>query len=36
MFFGILIHMLYTKTEDGNEGYFDVKPYLESEAFFEE
>jgi hypothetical protein len=45
MFYGIIIRMniieitpkdnyvLYIKTEDGAEGIFDVKPYLESEAF---
>lgn len=26
-------YVLYIKTEDGAEGLFDVKPYLESEAF---
>lgn len=26
-------YMLYIKTEDGKAGLFDVKPYLESEAF---
>ncbi len=26
-------YMLYIKCEDGMEGLFDVKPYLESEAF---
>ena len=26
-------YTLYIKTEDGNAGLFDVKPYLESEAF---
>lgn len=26
-------YMLYIKTENGEEGLFDVKPYLESEAF---
>ena len=25
--------ILYVKTEDGNAGFFDVRPYLESEAF---
>ncbi|OGW60903.1 MAG: hypothetical protein A2V83_06845 [Nitrospirae bacterium RBG_16_64_22] len=25
--------MLYVKAEDGKTGLFDVKPYLESEAF---
>jgi len=25
--------ILYIKTEDGKTGTFDVKPYLESEAF---
>ena len=25
--------MLYIKAEDGETGLFDVKPYLESEAF---
>ena len=24
---------LYIKSEDGREGMFDVKPYLDSEAF---
>ena len=26
-------YMLYIKAEDGKAGLFDVKPYLESEAF---
>lgn len=26
-------YMLYVKAEDGKAGLFDVKPYLESEAF---
>ncbi len=26
-------YILYIKTEDGRTGYFNVKPYLESEAF---
>ena len=26
-------YMLYIKTEDGKAGLFDLKPYLESEAF---
>ncbi len=26
-------YTLYIKTEDGKAGLFDVKPYLESEAF---
>ncbi len=26
-------YMLYVKTDDGKEGFFDVRPYLESEAF---
>jgi len=26
-------YMLYVKTEDGKAGLFDVRPYLESEAF---
>lgn len=26
-------YILYIKTEDGKAGLFDVKPYLESEAF---
>lgn len=26
-------YTLYIKTEDGKTGLFDVKPYLESEAF---
>jgi hypothetical protein len=26
-------YVLYIKAEDGSEGFFDVKPYLESEAF---
>ena len=26
-------YMLYVKTEDGKAGFFDVRPYLESEAF---
>jgi len=26
-------YMLYIKAEDGKTGLFDVKPYLESEAF---
>ena len=25
--------ILYIKMEDGKEGLFDVKPYLEAEAF---
>ena len=25
--------MLYVKTDDGKAGFFDVRPYLESEAF---
>lgn len=26
-------YMLYIKSDDGQTGQFDVKPYLESEAF---
>ena len=26
-------HILYVKAEDGRAGFFDVKPYLDSEAF---
>lgn len=26
-------YMLYIKADDGKTGFFDVKPYLESEAF---
>jgi hypothetical protein len=26
-------YMLYIKTEDGRIGFFDVKPYLDSEVF---
>lgn len=26
-------YMLYVKTDDGKAGFFDVRPYLESEAF---
>ena len=26
-------HILYVKAEDGQTGFFDVKPYLDSEAF---
>lgn len=26
-------HMLYIKAEDGITGFFDVKPYLDSEVF---
>ncbi|NTW77798.1 MAG: DUF2442 domain-containing protein [Syntrophaceae bacterium] len=26
-------YMLYIKTEEGKAGLFDLKPYLESEAF---
>jgi hypothetical protein len=26
-------YILYIKTEDGQTGLFDVKPYLESDAF---
>lgn len=26
-------YMLYIRTDDGRSGLFDVKPYLESEAF---
>ena len=26
-------YVLYVKAEDGKTGYFDVKPYLSSEAF---
>ena len=26
-------YMLYVKTEDGKAGIFDVRPYMESEAF---
>jgi len=26
-------YMLYVKTEDGKAGFFDVRPYLESEVF---
>lgn len=26
-------YMLYVKTNDGRSGLFDVRPYLESEAF---
>ena len=26
-------YMLYIKAEDGKAGLFDIKPYLESEAF---
>ena len=26
-------YLLYIKTEDGKSGLFDVKPYLESDAF---
>jgi hypothetical protein len=26
-------YMLYVKSEDGETGLFDVKPYLDSEAF---
>ena len=26
-------YMLYIKTDDGKAGFFDVRPYLESEAF---
>ena len=26
-------YVLYIKTEDGKTGLFDIKPYLESEAF---
>ena len=26
-------YMLYIKAEDGVKGFFDVKPYLDSEAF---
>ena len=27
-------HLLFVETRDGIEGVFDLKPYLESEAFF--
>ena len=26
-------YILYVKTDDGKAGFFDVRPYLESEAF---
>jgi hypothetical protein len=26
-------YLLYIKTEDGQSGFFDVKPYLDAEAF---
>ena len=26
-------HLLYIKADDGQAGLFDIKPYLESEAF---
>lgn len=26
-------YLLYIKTEDGESGFFDIKPYLDSEAF---
>lgn len=26
-------YLLYIKAEDGTAGFFDIKPYLESEAF---